>query len=70
VPFTTFDGQAIAGDSVSFTVTVNEHEPLFPLASVAEHVTVVAPLEKVEPLAGTQVTAPTPEQLSLAAGVA
>jgi hypothetical protein len=55
---------------VSLTVTVNEHEPLLPLASVTEQITVVVPFGKVEPPAGVQETAPRAGQLSLAAGVA
>ena len=64
-----FAGQTIDGASLSLTITLKAHEPLLPLASAAEQVTVVAPFGKVEPLAGAQLTAPTPEQLSLAAGV-
>ena len=52
------------------TVTVNVHEPLLPLASLTLHVTVVVPFGKVEPDAGEQVGAPTPEQLSLVEGFA
>jgi hypothetical protein len=48
---------------------VKAHEPWFPLASVTEQVTVLVPFAKLDPLTGEQVTAPTPEQLSLAAGV-
>jgi hypothetical protein len=38
------------------TVTVNEHELMFPLASVAVHVTVVVPSWNVEPDGGTHAT--------------
>jgi len=52
---------------VSFTVTVNEQLLVLPAASVAVQVTDVAPVPKLEPLAGTQLTV-TPGQLSLADG--
>jgi len=64
-----FAGQVIEGACVSFTVTLNEHEPGLPLASFAVQVTVVVPFGNVEPLAGAQVTEPTPGQLSEAVGV-
>jgi hypothetical protein len=51
------------------TVTVNEHEPLLPLASATVQLTLVTPFGNVEPLEGVQLTAPTPEQLSVAVGV-
>jgi hypothetical protein len=41
----------MTGFSASFTVTVNEQEVLFPLASVTSKVLVVVPTGKVEPLA-------------------
>jgi hypothetical protein len=63
-------GQLIAGGCVSVTVTLKPHEPELPLASVAEQVTVVVPFGNWAPLAGRQVTAPTPGQLSVAVGVA
>ena len=47
-----FDGQVIAGAWLSTTVTVKEHVAVFPPASVAVAVTVVAPKLKVEPEAG------------------
>jgi hypothetical protein len=54
---------------VSVTVTVNEAARLFPRASVAVHVTVVAPNGNVDPLAGEQVTAVLPSTASLADAV-
>ena len=53
---------------MSCTVTVNVHDPVFADASVAVHVTVVAPSGNVEPEAGTHTTV-APGQLSDAAGV-
>src|SRR5262245_15739517 len=70
VPLVMFEGQEIAGGCRSLMVTVNEQDPAFPLASVAEQVTVVVPLGKLEPDGGVQVTVPTPGQLSVAVGVA
>src|SRR5438876_251645 len=49
------------------TVTVNEHELVLPVASVAVQFTVVAPAAKVEPDAGTQLEL-TPGQLSVTVG--
>lgn len=69
VLFTMFAGQVKEGSVTSLTVTVKEQEPRLPAASATEQVTVVTPFWKVEPLAGTQVTMPTPVQLSLAVGV-
>jgi hypothetical protein len=63
-------GQVIDGACVSVTVTLKPHEPVLPLASVAEQITVVVPFGKLDPLAGTQVTELTPEQLSMAVGAA
>ena len=63
-----FDGQAIVGGCVSFTVTVKEQDEVLPAASVTEQFTVVAPLAKVEPGGGTQFTEPRPGQLSAATG--
>ena len=65
----TFAEHTIAGACASLTVTVNAHEPWFPLASVAEQVTVEVPFGNADPLEGEQVTALTPGQLSLAPGV-
>jgi len=49
-------------------VIVNEHEAVFGgvAASLTEQVTVVTPLANVVPVAGTQLTAPIPGQLSVA----
>lgn len=61
-------GHVIVGASVSLTVTVNEQEDEeFPLASVAVHVTAVAPFANVEPDAGVQVDV-APGQLSFTVG--
>ena len=54
---------------LSATVTVNEAVPALPCASVAEHVTVVAPAANVAPLAGVQLAARLPSTLSIAAAV-
>jgi hypothetical protein len=51
----TLVGHVIVGGCVSFTVTVNVHEP-----PVAEHETVVVPTGKNDPEAGEQVTVPQP----------
>jgi len=66
----TLAGQVMDGGVISLTVTVNEQEPVFggTAASVAEHVTVVTPLLKVDPEAGEQVTVRVPSQLSVAVG--
>src|SRR5207302_132635 len=64
----TFAGQAMVGPCVSLIVTVNEHPFVLPLVSNALQITVVKPLEKVEPLAGTH-TWVIPGQLSLALNV-
>jgi len=71
VDFTMLAGHVIEGDWVSFTVTVNEQVVAFGgvAASVTEQVTVVTPLANDVPDAGLQVTAPSPGQLSVAAGV-
>ena len=55
----------MTGASVSLTVTVNVQALVLPTASVAVHVTVVTPLTKLEPLAGSQLTV-APGQLSVA----
>jgi hypothetical protein len=59
----------LSGAWVSLTVTVNEQLAGLPATSLTEQFTVVVPFGKLEPLAGVQVTVPTPEQLSLATGV-
>lgn len=71
VDFTMLAGQVIEGAWVSFTVTVNEQVVVFGVvaASLTEQVTVVMPLGNTVPDAGLQVTAPNPEQLSVAVGV-
>jgi len=63
-----FAGHVTDGAWVSWIVTVNEHDPVFAEASVAVHVTVVAPTGNVEPDAGTHTTV-APGQLSEAVGV-
>jgi hypothetical protein len=60
----------MVGGCVSLTVTVNEQLAGLPEASLTEQFTVVVPLGKDAPDDGVQVTAPTPEQLSEATGVA
>src|SRR5688572_5450170 len=65
VPATMLLGHTSIGGSMSCTVTVKEQLCVFVVASVAVHVTVVIPIEKREPLAGTQTTI-TPGQLSVA----
>jgi hypothetical protein len=57
----------MVGFSVSLTVTVKEQLAVLPDVSVAVHVTVVVPFEKVEPEGGLQTTV-TPGQLSVAVG--
>ena len=61
-------GQAMAGASRSWTVTVNWHWAALPLLSVAVQVTSVTPNAKVEPLAGTHTKLVT-ARLSLALAV-
>lgn len=51
------------------TVTVNEQLPELPDVSLAEQVTVVTPIGKLEPEAGVQVTDREPSQASLAVAV-
>jgi hypothetical protein len=62
-------GTVTTGPVVSVTVTVNEAAPLLPRASVAVHVTVVAPTGNVDPLAGVQLTATLPSIPSFAVAV-
>jgi hypothetical protein len=64
----TLAGQAIAGACISTTVTVNEHEAVLPLESVAVELTVVVPFGKAEPDGGLLTTV-TPGQLSVAVTV-
>jgi hypothetical protein len=54
---------------VSATVTEKEHVELLPAPSVAVHVTIVTPSEKLEPGAGEHSTVAAP-QLSAADGSA
>jgi hypothetical protein len=61
-----FAGTVTTGPVVSVTVTVKEAALLFPRASLAAHVTVVAPSGNVAPLAGVQLTATLPSTRSLA----
>jgi hypothetical protein len=64
-----FAGTVTTGPVVSVTVTVKDAAPLLPFVSVAVQLTVVAPSEKVDPLAGVQVTARGPSTPSLAVAV-
>jgi len=64
---TTLAGQTTTGGSVSLTVTVKVQLLVLPAASVAVQVTGVAPVPKLDPVGGLQVTV-TPGQLSLAVG--
>ena len=61
-----FAGTVIVGFVVSVTVTVKVLLAAFACASVAEHVTVVAPNGNVDPLAGRQLTATVPSKISVA----
>ena len=64
-----FDGQAIVGFCVSFTVTVNEQAAVLPPASVTLKVFVVTPTGNVDPLARPAICVVTePEQLSVPTG--
>lgn len=57
------------GNSLSVTVTVNEHTLLLPLASTAVYVIVVVPIGNIDPLGKPAVCATTsPPQLSVATG--
>ena len=58
----------MTGGSVSLIVTVKAQALVLPDASVATHLTVVAPLLNVESLAGAQ-TNVEPGQLSVTVGV-
>ena len=63
-----FEGLTITGAN-PLTVTVNEQSVKLPDASVARYVTVVVPIENVEPLARPAVlTVVAPEQLSVPTG--
>jgi len=61
-----FAGTVTTGPVVSVTVTVNDAAPWLPCASVAVHVTVVAPNGNVDPLAGVQLVATGPSSVSVA----
>jgi hypothetical protein len=60
-----FAGQLTTGACLSFTVTLKTHVAVFPLASVAVHVTGVAPRANRVPDGGVQTTV-APGQLSVA----
>jgi hypothetical protein len=62
-------GTVTTGPVVSATVTVKDAAPEFPRASLAVHVTVVAPSGNVDPLTGVQLTATTPSSVSVAVAV-
>jgi hypothetical protein len=64
-----FAGQVIVGFSVSFTVTVNEHDDELPAASVAVEFTVVVPTANVDPEAGFDTIVGLTVQLSVAVTV-
>ena len=66
---TIFGGQAIVGNCVSLTFTVNVQVVILLDASFAVTVTVVVPIGKKLPEAGLLVTV-TPGQLSVATGAA
>jgi hypothetical protein len=56
---------------LSVTVTLNEHDEVFPLASVAKNEIFVTPIGKSDPLTGPNVCViTTPGQLSFATGAA
>jgi len=60
-----FVGQAIVGNSLSTTRTVNAQVSMLPLESVAVQVTVFVPLGRIEPEGGVQTSEAVP-QLSVA----
>src|SRR5437899_1207805 len=60
-----FAGSVSAGGVVSTTVTVNVLVDELACASTAVHVTVVAPIAKVDPEAGVQLATPAPSTASL-----
>ncbi len=68
----TFIGHDVnTGNSLSVTVTVNEHMAVLPLASVAVYDMLVTPIGKVDPDGNPAVWVNTkPAQLSLAVGAA
>src|SRR5438128_5261656 len=63
-----FAGSVSAGGVVSTTVTVNVLVDELACASTAVHVTVVAPIAKVDPEAGVQLATPAPSTASLVDG--
>jgi hypothetical protein len=63
------DGSVNVGAVVSLTVTVNDAVPVLPAASVAEQLTVVVVIGKVEPEAGVHVAGTVPSTLSVAVTV-
>jgi len=63
------DGSCNTGGAVSTTVTWKEAEPVLPVLSVTEHVTVVEPNANVEPDEGVQVGANGPSTRSEAEAV-
>ena len=70
LPCVIFAGQVMVGDSLSVTVTVNEHEAVNPPASVTVKVFVVVPVGNVAPLGRPAVCAVVaPGQLSVPTGV-
>jgi len=68
VEVTMLAGQLTTGETVSFTVTVNEQLDEFEDASLTVQLTVVVPSGNVKPDCGLQTGVPTPEQLSLTVG--
>jgi len=59
----------ITGSVVSWTLTLNDADEVFPCVSVAEQVTVVVVIPKVDPDAGEHVTPAGPDTASLAVGL-
>jgi len=62
-------GPVTTGAVVSTTVTVKLALPMLPCASVAEHVTGVAPGAKIDPLAGAQTGRTDPSTTSVAEAI-
>jgi hypothetical protein len=63
------DGSVKVGGVLSTTFTLNDAEPVLPALSVAEQVTLVEPIAKVEPGAGTQIGVIAPSTTSDAEAV-
>ena len=59
----------ITGSVVSWTLTLNDADEVFPCVSVAEQATVVVVIPKVDPDAGEHVTPAGPDTASLAVGL-